>query len=362
MSEAAREHARVVMIGTAIDTQGGVSTVVGVLKGAGLFDRCGLLYIPTHRDGGAGAKLAALASAWLRYMGLLLAGKVALVHAHTASRASFWRKSLFILPAFLARVPVILHLHGAEFQVFYGKECSAWARRFVRWVFQRVSQVVVLSGSWESWVRASFPAAKVRVIANPILVPELATKTERSPRTLLFLGRLGKRKGVYDLLRAVAGLKSAYPDLRVLLGGDGELDAVRAEASALGIGGQVELLGWVKGADKARLLNEASVYVLPSYNEGLPMSVLEAMAHGLPVVSTPVGGIPEAVRDGVEGFLVTPGDVEGLVDRIGRLLADPALRERMGDAARARAEAAFGAPGIVERWVALYGELGMVCQ
>jgi len=351
-----------VMLGTAIDTQGGVSAVVNVLKDAGLCDRCDVIYLPTHRDGGAITKLLTLASAWLRYAGLLLGGKVALVHAHTASRASFWRKSLFILPAFMARVPVILHLHGGEFQVFYGKECSAWARRFVRWVFQQVSQVVVLSGSWERWVRSSFPAAKVRVIANPILIPELATNTVRSSRTLLFLGRLGERKGVYDLLSAVAALAPAYPDLRVLLGGDGELDAVRAQADALGIGDHVELLGWVKGADKARLLNEASVYVLPSYNEGLPMSVLEAMAHGLPVVSTPVGGIPEAVRDGEEGFLVPPGDVQALTDRLGHLLANPELRARMGEAARARAVSNFGATGIVEHWVALYRELGWSCR
>jgi glycosyltransferase involved in cell wall biosynthesis len=345
------------MIGTSLDTQGGVATVVNVLKGAGLFDRTGAIYIPTHRDGGAGAKLAVLTWAWLRYVGLLLGGKVALVHAHTASRASFWRKSLFFLPAFLARVPVILHLHGAEFQVFYGKECSAWARRFVHWAFQRVSQVIVLSGSWERWVRSSFPAAKVRVIANPILVPELATNTVRTSRTILFLGRLGERKGVYDLLRAVAALKPTYPDFRMLLGGDGELDAVRAEAEVLGIGGNLELLGWVKGAEKTRLLNEASVFVLPSYNEGLPMSVLEAMAHGLPVVSTPVGGIPEAVSDGVEGFLVAPGDEAALADRLHRLLGDEHLSRKMGETARAKVERCFSTEVVVPQFETLYAEL-----
>lgn len=350
-----------VMIGTAIDTQGGIATVVSVLKGAGLFDRCGVEYISTHRDGGILAKLAALLMAWIRYLGLLLGGKVALLHAHTASRASFWRKALFIVPTFLARVPVILHLHGAEFQVFFGQECSVWTRPFVRWVFERVSRVVVLSESWQHWVRTTFPLADVRVIPNPIHVPEPTSKEVRSPCALLFLGRLGKRKGVYDLLQAVAALVPRYPDLRILLGGDGELDAVRAQAHALDIGGHVELLGWVKGEDKSRLFNEAVIYVLPSYNEGLPMSVLEALAHGLPVVSTLVGGIPEAVCDGEQGFLVVPGDVQALSNRLDRLLADPTLRQHMGEAARKRAVSHFGALGIVDRWVELYRGLGRAC-
>lgn len=359
MSKAAQNRARVVMIGTTINAQGGVSSVVGVLKEAGLFDQCGLEYISTHRGGGAGDKLTILLGAWFNFLAMLLRGRVALIHAHTASRASFWRKSLFIVPALLARVPVILHLHGAEFQIFYGQECSAFSRRFVRWVFEGVSQVVVLSESWQQWVRTTFPQAKVRVIPNPINVPTLQTNHSqtRSPHKLLFLGRLGKRKGVYDLLQAAATLVSHHPQLRLLLGGDGELDAVRAQAEALGIGGHVELLGWVSGADKSRLLNEAAIYVLPSYNEGLPMSVLEAMAYGLPIVSTPIGGIPDAVRDGKEGYLVAPGDVEALADRLDRLLTDVALRAHMGEAAHARALSHFDATGIVEQWLKLYREL-----
>lgn len=357
MSEARKERARIVMIGTAIDTQGGISTVVSVLERAGLFDRCRVTYITTHRDGGLGGKLATLAQAWIRYMRLLVTGNAALVHAHTASRASFWRKSLFFLPAFLLRVPVILHLHGSEFHMFYGEECSVWARWFVHFVFRRVNQVVVLSESWGRWVRSSFPAAKVRVIPNPILVPELMSLTVRSSLTLLFLGRLGERKGVYDLLRAVSTLVSTFPELRVLLCGDGDLEAVQTQADALEISGHVELLGWVRGAEKLHLLEQATVYVLPSYNEGLPMSVLEAMAHGLPVVSTPVGGIPEAVSDGMEGFLVPPGDVVGLADRLQRLLSDEQLRTSMGEAARAKVEQCYSAGVVVPQFEALYLEL-----
>lgn len=231
----------------------------------------------------------------------------------------------------------------------------------MRWVFERVGCVVVLSESWQQWVRSTFPLSAVRVIPNPIHVPEPTSKEVRTPCALLFFGRLGKRKGVYDLLQAVEALVPRYPDMRVLLGGDGELETVRVQADALGIGRNVELLGWVRGDEKSRLLNVASIFVLPSYNEGLPMSVLEAMVHGLPVVSTSIGGIPEAVRDGEEGFLVCPGDVHALSDRLDRLLADSSLRRQMGQAARKRAVSHFGATGIVDRWVELYRELGRTC-
>jgi glycosyltransferase involved in cell wall biosynthesis len=158
----------------------------------------------------------------------------------------------------------------------------------------------------------------------------------------------------------VAGqLLAARPYLRVLLGGDGELELVRARALELGIADHVELLGWVRGEDKERLLAAAVLYVLPSYNEGLPVSVLEAMAAGLPIVSTPVGGIPEAVTDGVEGYLVEPGNVQALADRMDRLLGDQDLAMRMGESARRKVELVFSANAVVPQVEAMYLDLGL---
>lgn len=353
-------ESHVVMIGTAPETLGGISTAVSVLKRGGLFDRCGVSYIATHCDGSVGDKLALAIRAWTRFTLWLLSGRVALLHAHTSVRSSFWRKVPFIVPAIFCGVPVVLHLHSGAFHIYYGEESSALKRCFIRWVFEHSCRVVVLSESWQSWARTAFPAANVLVIPNPVEIPPSKPDEAavRQDETLLFLGRLGHGKGVYDLLQAVAALQPRHPGLRLRLGGDGEFEAVGQQAAALGIGQQIELLGWVRGEAKSRLLEESSVFVLPSYNEGLPMSVLEAMAHGLPVVSTPVGGIPEAVRDGEEGFLVQPGDIQALAERISRLLEDVALRTQMGQAARYRAKSTFGVDRVVEQWVKLYSNLG----
>jgi glycosyltransferase involved in cell wall biosynthesis len=164
---------------------------------------------------------------------------------------------------------------------------------------------------------------------------------------------------VYDLLSAAARVKANCPSLKLRLGGDGELAQVANYAHELGLEGQVEMLGWVSGKEKETELNKAWLYALPSYHEGLPMSILEAMAAGLPILSTPIAGIPEAVTDGVEGFLVPPGDVEMLADRLEKLLNEPGLARQMGAAARKKVEDSFSSQVVLPKLEHMYSELGV---
>src|SRR5690606_20518716 len=146
-----------------------------------------------------------------------------------------------------------------------------------------------------------------------------------------------QEKGAYDLIDAMARITRSHPSVQLLLGGDGDLQEAAERAKQLGVQDSVKLLGWVTGERKANLLSSASVFCLPSYNEGLPMSLLEAMASGLPVVTTPVGGIPEAVTDGREGYLVEPGDVGSLADKLRALIDNRILAREMGQEARKKA-------------------------
>lgn len=347
----------IIMLGTRIDTRGGVSSVVNAYRAAGLFQRQDVRYVATHCDGARRKKLTLAASAMFRVIGLVLLGKVDLAHIHVASRASFWRKLIIALPVMLSGKPILLHLHGGEFHIFHDEEGSTDTKRLIRWFFERAARVIVLSRGWQDWAQSRFPKARVMVVHNPVSLPEASEFATREPATLLFLGRIGKSKGAYDLLQAAARLALEYPGLRLVMGGDGELDEARRFAESLGISAHLELAGWVTGKDKQALLSKASVYVLPSYHEGLPMSVLEAMAAGLPVVSTRVGGIPEAIRDGVNGFLLEPGDIDMLVDRLRTLLNDVGLRRRMGEAAREHVQYNFSTEVIVPRIEEIYGQL-----
>ena len=130
-------------------------------------------------------------------------------------------------------------------------------------------------------------------------------------------------------------------------------------AKELGIYNLVDILGWVEGAEKERLLADATVYVLPSYVEGLPMGILEAMAAGLPVIATDVGGIPDAVENGIEGILVQPGDVSAITDAIRMLLSQPGLRARMGKAGRQKVLDSFIPERVLPRLEQIYRDLGV---
>jgi glycosyltransferase involved in cell wall biosynthesis len=352
-----REPKRIVMLGTGFATRGGISSVVNVYREAGLFERYPIIYVSTHGDGGALRKLRICIAALARYLLLLLRGRVALAHVHMSTGMSFWRKLLFACPTLLAGVPVILHLHGADFAAFHrdGGMLRKWAMRAL---FDRAAAIIVLSKSWQRWAQRLSRNPLIVPIFNPVVVPAAGGALPREPASILFLGQLGSRKGAYELLQAAALLVARHPRLRLRMAGDGEVEEVRAAAGHLGLGAHVEVLEWVAGARKSALLASASVYALPSYCEALPMSVLEAMAAGLPVVCTPVGGIPEAVTDGVEGAIVAPGDVAALAAALDMLLSDAAARERMGQAARLRIESSFSAARVLPQIGILYERLG----
>jgi glycosyltransferase involved in cell wall biosynthesis len=168
---------------------------------------------------------------------------------------------------------------------------------------------------------------------------------------------LGKRKGTYDLLEAFESLVKRQPNARLVLPGDGEVDEIKALVKEKGLEDVVEVPGWVSGAAQDELWNRTDVYTLPSYNEGLPGSVLEAMSAGLPCVSTPVGGIPEAVLDNQTGYLVDAGDVAGLEKALERLVADEDLRLRMGKEGNNLLETKFNIDRIVGQVVRLQEKL-----
>ena len=348
-----------VMIGTSPRSRGGIASVVKVLTDGGLFDACPSEYVVSHADGPPWTKLAVVLGAMRRYLHLLLSGRVGLAHIHVAARTSFWRKLLFIVPTALARVPLVLHLHAGEFVHYYERGCAPWTRWLIRRVISRADRVIVLSRSWHQWLASAFPGARVEVVGNPVSVPQPAPDGARTPATLVFLGRIERQKGAYDLLEAVAKIAREMPGVRLKMAGDGDLEEARRRIESMGQASHVALLGWVEGDAKERLLRDATVFVLPSYNEILSMSLLEAMAHGLPVVSTRIGGIGEAVTDGVEGFLVMPGDVDALTERLLYLLRNAPLRQAMGEAARSKVESRFAVQRIVPQLLRLYGELGL---
>jgi glycosyltransferase involved in cell wall biosynthesis len=345
------------MVGTALEGRGGVVAAVSVLRDAGLFERERVAYVATHADGSRALKARRALAGFCHTATTCLFRRPAIVHAHSASRASFMRKSLLLLIARRAGCKTIFHLHGGGFRQFADQESGTLMRRWIRHTLERSSRVIALSDGWADYLRGFAPRARVAVLPNSVPLPALPDPALREPGRILFLGRAEAAKGIDELLEATARLASRLPGLRLAIGGEGDLARLRRRAADLGIAGRVELLGWVGQEARDAELARASVFCLPSHAEGLPMSMLEAMAAGRAVVVSRVGGIPETIRDHDNGLLVPPRDVPALAAALAQVLEDGALRERLARRARATIEQRYSLDVVGEQLASLYHEL-----
>jgi glycosyltransferase involved in cell wall biosynthesis len=201
----------------------------------------------------------------------------------------------------------------------------------------------------------------VEVLPNAVALPASvgSRRLETEEPILLFLGHLLRDKGVFDLVRAFARIAPQFPQTRLTLGGIGAIAAIRQLASQLGVEERVLCPGWLGPEDKEAALARSTCFILPSYAEGMPMALLEAMSWGLPVIATPVGGIPQVVSSEVNGLLVPPGDIDALANALRRLLASPALRQQLGDAARQTIEAGYSLDKALARLSGIYDRFGI---
>jgi glycosyltransferase involved in cell wall biosynthesis len=345
---------KVVMICTA--ARGGMRSVVEGYLADGLFSRWDVVLLSPHAEGGLALRLITAMKAFLTFLRFLIKGQVSLVHCHSAMKGSFWRKSVFALVSRMAGVPVVFHLHGSEMKTFVDKQ-PVLLQRLISWILEKQSVVVVLSESWLLYIKTISPRANIVILPNYVDLPDLQSKTVTTNDDaveVLFLGLVGTRKGVYDLLPAFKEAIAHAGALRLIIGGNGEVDQARALAVKLKIEDYVVFAGWVSGDEKVKLLRRAQIYVLPSYNEGLPVSLLEAMSWQVPVISTCVGGIPELVREGVDGLLIKAGDQDALTSSIVKLAQDANLRIKMGVEARKQVERNFSKQVVLPRLEELY--------
>lgn len=284
-------------------------------------------HVTTVVDYGAARKLMAFVKAYFQFWKWMIFHKeIEIVHVHGSSGSSFWRKRLFINIAKLFNKKIVLHMHSGRFVDF-----SKDHKKSVSNTLKKCDAVIALSEYWKDFFEKEFDYHKVTVVKNVIAKP-IFCKQEHKQFTLLFLGLIGFNKGIYDLLDVIDTHQEEFRgDFILKVGGNGEVEKLQELIANKGISDIVNYEGWVSGDKKTDLLNGADVYVLPSYKEGLPISILEAMSYSLPVISTRVGGIPEIIINGKNGFLINPGDKEALYESIIKLKNSEELRIKMGE-------------------------------
>lgn len=331
-----RTMKKIYQLGPSFKTQGGISSVLNTYY---LYyrHRMNMNFISTYSGQNRFKDVVLFLCALMRVFFISCFGKKAVFQIHSSTYGSFIRKSILARICMKSGHQVVFHIHGADFDTFI-EEASPGIKNAIVNFLNKVDRLVVLSESWKAFFSEYVPENRIFVLYNPIQeVLPAYSKASGSPVRVLFMGRMGNRKGTYDLLEAARMLKGE--DFLLELYGDGEIRNIRELVDTYGMQEHVKVNGWVSHRQVAQIYDAADVLVLPSYSEGLPMSVIEAMGRGLPVVASDVGGIPEAVTDGENGFIIKPGDAAGLAEKLKILIKDSKLRERMG---RASLEAARG--------------------
>jgi len=265
----------------------------------------------------------------------------AIVHQH------FGARSIRRMIRLSSGARVVVHLHGRISEAISAGSVP---------VIVRGADVVIAASHAAA---LQIPALRPIVVHAGVHSPEeVDTANQASPATIVVGAacRLAPLKGLIDLIRAVASLHAEFPGLRLEIAGTGpQREELERELSRLGLAGRVRFLGWQR--DLGPIFHNWDIFAMPSLDEGLPISTLEAMAEGLPVVATSVGGLPEAVEDGQTGYLVPASDVTALSGRLRLLILDPKRRRAMGAAGRERARAHFSADRMVAEIAAIYDSL-----
>jgi glycosyltransferase involved in cell wall biosynthesis len=342
-------------VSTSLATRGGISGLVRSLRDTPLWDEWQVRHISTHRDGSTLVRAVAFARGAAEFGWALTTDPPALVHLHTASYGSFARKALLAHVCRLAGVPYVLHVHGGEFVRFHDRS-PRWARRRIRGTLTAAHCVLALGQTWAGRLAGLAPEARIEVLPNGVrpgaLVPQPGS-TE--PVHVVFLGDVRDDKGVFVLVEAWSRVMAerGRRELRLTIAGTGDLEALRARVAERGVAVSVAVPGWIPPERVPELLGTAQVLVLPSRHEGQPMAVLEAMARGLCIVATDVGGIPDLV-DSRSGILVPADDVAALAEALLTAVHDDDRRTRLGLAGWRRVKEEFDVTVVADRLDAVY--------
>ncbi|PEA84138.1 hypothetical protein COL60_12140 [Bacillus pseudomycoides] len=316
----------VLTVSSDLSVKGGITSVVKEITESISSKEINMRFLATHINGNPFKKIFFYIRALFRLFFYIKRYDIGIVHMHMSYRGSFYRKYFVYKISKLLRCKVVLHLHGSEFEIFYNTS-SKLSKYMIVNLLDNVDVIIVLGDSWKSVISSIAPKSNVVILKNAVQLVNKSVKFNADNIRFLFLGALIKRKGIYDLIEAIKELDLSgflkRQNIKFLIAGEGiESNDIRELTKNYHIEEYIELLGWIKGSEKSEVLASTSVLILPSYNEGLPVAILEAMNYGIPVISTNVGSIGEVVKTNDTGVLIKPGDINGLVSAIKEIIQE----------------------------------------
>ena len=334
---------KVLMLGNHPLNKGGMTSVISQIRDHDWSrDGISLSFIPTYIPGNPVKKILFFIIALIKILWIFAFSKPDIVYMHMSYKGSFTRKYIIHKICMLFSVKDIVHLHGSEFEKWYNS-VSAHKKNKIKKLLSGCSKFIVLGCEWKNVILKIEPSTNIFIINNGIKIPKYTVHWNEKVINVIFLGVLIPRKGVADLIHAVKNIKNnnITDNIKVIIAGTGEEeDELKSLVKAERLEDIVSFEGWITGEKKKKLFLHSQILVSPSYNEGLPISILEAASYGLPIVSTNVGDISSVVKDGVNGYLIQPGDIEALSEHI-LLMTDKQRWEKFSHMSRKIAEEQF---------------------
>ncbi|WP_292191231.1 glycosyltransferase family 4 protein [Butyrivibrio sp.] len=358
------EKKRVCMIVQQRDVKGGIAAVTNGYYNSKIETDYDVRYVESYCDTSKAKMILKALGAYVEFRKVLRDFKPELVHIHSSFGGSFYRMQPFIYMAWKRGIPILDHCHGADFETFYVKASDKKKAR-IKSVYGNFAKVVVLSDEWKERLKVFYPEEKM-VVINNYCKPRSQSEVEAAidkryeAKQILFLGELGQRKGGFDFAGIVENVALVCPDARFIFAGSGSKEdesRIKEMLTQKGLMEKCLFPGWVRDAEKDKLLQESTLFMLPSYQEGLPMAILDAMAYGLPIVSTYVGGIPQLIQNGESGYLAQPGDCQAIADGICRILDNKDGYEKLSRESYRIARDEFGFDAHLGKLEAVYEEL-----
>lgn len=341
------------MIGPSLSSRGGVVTVINNLF-TGLKE-CGItcLHHSIGFDANSLKKTFLYLLAIPKFIVLISRYRVDVVHAHPSERWGFYRYIPYVFLCRYYRIPLLFHMHGGSFKQFYDSALTL-EKRMIRKTLGQIECMICLSDYWKTYF-CELTAVTKYVIPNSVKIVK-NNQYNVNADGLVFVGFIEKKKGVFDLIEAFSSL----PEIRkycLHICGTGDVDMLKKRISELDIEDRVKVHGWVSEEERNEIFKESKLFILPSYFEALPMSLLEAMSYGVPVIVTNVGSIPEVVSNSENGIIVEPGDPDGLGKAMISLLSDNKRLQSISENNYQKIQSSFSIDASVEVLLSLYGEI-----
>ncbi|MEI8201412.1 MAG: glycosyltransferase family 4 protein [Bacteroidota bacterium] len=359
-----RRNPGVLMVGSDLTSNGGIASVIKTLYASYSKSdfpfRLFLLKTCYYNDKGILWELFILIKAILVFTPIIIKHNVKIVHLHTSSNLSYYRTIIFFFISKLLRRKTILHFHASNFSDFFIHNNKSY--KLNKFVFKHTDQILVLCNEWKNQLMDKYGIDNATFLPNPIpnIPQEVVKETEAKSNKcfqILFIGFLIKTKGIIEIIELATLLKKNKVNAKIIIAGKGLLhDFIITEIENKELSEYLEYFGWANEVSKTTLYLNSDLFLLPSYKEGMPITILEAMTYGLPIISTNIAGIPDEVVHAKNGFLYQPGDVSGFYNGITTLINNKELRVEMRKESLKKVKS-FDSSVIFNRLLLIYKEL-----